>query len=164
MSDFGARLRKARERRGISLRDIETKTKVSVAALESLERNDVARLPGGIFARALVRSYAAEVGLDPDRTVREFIERFDLEPPATIDAADDAPDAGRLEAARHRTTVLVTILLATLVLAAILLLLTLSKAPDDQSNRPPPDQRARPANRSAYTLPTPRAAAKPPLS
>lgn len=74
--DFGGMLRQARERHGISLRHIAVTTKISVSALEALERNDVSRLPGGIFSRAFVRSYASEVGLDPERVVKEFIERF----------------------------------------------------------------------------------------
>lgn len=73
---FGGKLRDARERRGISLRQIANTTKISVAALEALERNDVSRLPGGIFSRAFVRSYATEVGLDPDATIQEFIAQF----------------------------------------------------------------------------------------
>lgn len=77
--DFGAGLRAARERRGISLREIASTTKISSGALEALERNDVARLPGGIFTRAFVRSYAAEVGLDPEQTLREFLDEFPLE-------------------------------------------------------------------------------------
>jgi cytoskeleton protein RodZ len=75
-SDFGGRLREARERRGISLRQIANATKISVGLLEALERNDISRLPGGIFSRAFVRSYAIEVGLDPERTIQEFITRF----------------------------------------------------------------------------------------
>ena len=76
MSDFGGKLRLARERRGTSLRQISATTKISIAALEALERNDVSKLPGGIFSRSFVRSYAIEVGLDPDETVHEFLERF----------------------------------------------------------------------------------------
>ena len=74
--DFGAKLRAARERRGISLREIASATKISVAALEALERNDISRLPGGIFSRAFVRSYAGEVGLDPEATIQDFIGQF----------------------------------------------------------------------------------------
>jgi transcriptional regulator with XRE-family HTH domain len=77
MDDFGGKLRQARERRGISLRQIAASTKISIAALEALERNDASRLPGGIFSRAFVRSYAVEAGLDPDQTVREFLEWFE---------------------------------------------------------------------------------------
>src|SRR5438309_2950620 len=73
---FGAKLRDARERRGISLRQIANATKISTGALEALERNDISRLPGGIFSRAFVRSYAIEVGLDPESTIQEFIAQF----------------------------------------------------------------------------------------
>jgi cytoskeleton protein RodZ len=75
-ADFGRKLREARERQGVSLRQIANATKISVAALEALERNDISRLPGGIFSRAFVRSYAIEVGLDPDRAIQEFIAQF----------------------------------------------------------------------------------------
>src|SRR5437667_8338727 len=77
--NFGSKLREARERRGVSLRQIANATKISVAVLEALERNDVARLPGGIFGRAFVRSYAVEVGLDPERTIQEFVSQFPLD-------------------------------------------------------------------------------------
>jgi cytoskeleton protein RodZ len=83
--DIGAHLREARERAGITLRDVASATKISVPALESLERNDTSRLPGGIFVRAFVRAYAAHVGLDPEDAVRRFVARF---PDA---AADDSP-------------------------------------------------------------------------
>jgi cytoskeletal protein RodZ len=73
---FGGRLREARERRGITLRQIANKTKISIASLEALERNDISRLPGGLFSRAFVRSYAVEVGLDPEATIQEFIAQF----------------------------------------------------------------------------------------
>jgi cytoskeleton protein RodZ len=73
---FGGRLREARERRGVSLRQIANATKISVGVLDALERNDISRLPGGIFGRAFVRSYAVEVGLDPERTIQEFIAQF----------------------------------------------------------------------------------------
>lgn len=75
-SDFGAKLREARERRGLTLRVVADATKISVRALEALERNEISRLPGGIFSRAFVRAYAVEVGLEPEQTVAEFITRF----------------------------------------------------------------------------------------
>jgi cytoskeletal protein RodZ len=74
--DVGSKLREARERRHMSLRQVANATKISLAVLESLERNDITRLPGGIFSRAFVRAYAAEVGLDPDQVTQEFIEQF----------------------------------------------------------------------------------------
>ena len=60
----------------MSLRHIANTTKITVAALDALERNDISRLPGGIFSRAFVRSYAIEVGLDPEEAIRDFIAQF----------------------------------------------------------------------------------------
>src|SRR5207302_1959919 len=89
--DFGRKLREARERRGISLRQIAAATKISMSVLEALERNDISRLPGGIFSRAFVRSYAVEVGLDPDATIQEFLAQF---PGDATSAGRPAPDQG----------------------------------------------------------------------
>ena len=72
-ADFGIRMRLVREARGITLRDIAAATNLSIAQLEALERNDIPRLPGGIFLRGIVRSYAQEIGLDPEATLLEFI-------------------------------------------------------------------------------------------
>src|SRR6476469_6370908 len=77
MPDYGARLKHAREQRGISLRQISSATKISTTALEALEREDFSRLPGGIFSRAFVRAYAIEVGLDPEQTVQEFLVEYE---------------------------------------------------------------------------------------
>ena len=74
--DFGERMRRLREERGISLRDIADHTKLSVRTLAALERNDISRLPGGIYSRGLVRAYAEQIGADPETAVREFIDRF----------------------------------------------------------------------------------------
>src|SRR5262245_64056523 len=72
----GPKLRKARERRGVSLRQIAEATKISVSILQGLERDDIAQLPGGVFGRAFVRSFATAVGLNPEATVAEFVEQF----------------------------------------------------------------------------------------
>ncbi len=76
---IGDALRKARERRGLTIRQIATRTKISVPVLEALERNDISRLPGGIFGRAFVRSYASEIGLDPEQVIRDFLTQFPIE-------------------------------------------------------------------------------------
>jgi cytoskeleton protein RodZ len=70
---LGPKLKRAREASGVALRDIALSTKISVTALEALERNDFSRLPGGIFSRAFIRGYATAVGLDPEETVQEFL-------------------------------------------------------------------------------------------
>lgn len=73
---FGLRLRRERERRGISLKTIVDVTKVGADLWKGLERNDFSRWPSGIFARAFVREYAKAVGLDVDEVVDEFCRLF----------------------------------------------------------------------------------------
>ena len=77
--NVGGRLRAAREAKNIALREIATTTKISISVLEALEKNDVDGLPGGIFTRSFVRSYATEVGLDPERTMRDFMAQVSTE-------------------------------------------------------------------------------------
>ena len=89
--DFGTKLKDAREARGVSLRQIADSTKISVGFLEALERNDIGRLPGGIFSRSFVRSYALEIGVDPEQAVRDFIVQF----------PDDSVTAGSPHVAHH---------------------------------------------------------------
>jgi hypothetical protein len=74
--EFGPHLRSARMQRGITLAHIARTTKVSEELWERLERNDLSRWPGGIFARSYVRAYAVQVGLDPEKTVDEFCRCF----------------------------------------------------------------------------------------
>jgi cytoskeletal protein RodZ len=118
MDDFGGKLRQARERRGISLRQIAAATKISAAALEALERNDISKLPGGIFSRAFVRSYAVEVGLDPDDTVKEFLDRFNQEaaPTAETVAATIPPEEVEFENRRKTAELILRIALISIPL------------------------------------------------
>jgi cytoskeletal protein RodZ len=119
--DFGSKLRAARERRGVSLRQIASATKISIAALEALERNDVSRLPGGIFSRAFVRSYASEVGLDPEATIQDFIAQF---PQDTVTAghptSDQVFDNETFESDRRISTTFLGLLVICVPLAGAL--------------------------------------------
>jgi cytoskeleton protein RodZ len=114
---FGAKLRDARERRGISLRQIANATKISISALEALERNDVSRLPGGIFSRAFVRSYAIEVGLDPDAAIQEFIAQFPVDATSAHTAVETVEDAISVDRERRVAGTVLSLALVTLPIA-----------------------------------------------
>jgi len=115
--DFGSRMRRAREARGISLRQIADTTKLSMRALEALERNDISLLPGGIFSRAFVRSYANEVGMDPEQSVRDFIEQFPHDS-VTIGTPHEPPDLNVTDPRRRQIGVIATIVVVLAVVAA----------------------------------------------
>lgn len=84
----GERLREARERQKVSLHAIAAKTNISVRFLDAIEKNQFDKLPGGIFTRGFIRSYASQVGLDPDGTVTQFLSD---EPSQRDDDIDEAP-------------------------------------------------------------------------
>jgi len=73
---FGPVLRAARERRGVTLRQLAAETKLSVELWEALEDNNLARWPKRVFARSYVRDYAERIGLDADEVVNEFCRLF----------------------------------------------------------------------------------------
>lgn len=81
MSDqhtFGLRLRRERERRGISLEALAAATNVGPELWDGLERNDLSRWPSGIFARAFIRDYARVLGIDAQELVDEFCRLYPL--------------------------------------------------------------------------------------
>lgn len=103
---FGARLRHERERRKISIAEIAESTKILGALLEGLENEDVSRWPTGFYRRAFMRAYASAIGLDPDATVKEFLERFpdpEEKSATTVDKPAAKADAHRAAQMRVAT-------------------------------------------------------------
>ena len=70
--EVGQQLFEARRGRHLTLADISRTTKIPVHLLEAIERNDIDHLPPRFFARAFVRAYANEVGVNPDRLLDTF--------------------------------------------------------------------------------------------
>ncbi|AKU91272.1 helix-turn-helix domain-containing protein [Vulgatibacter incomptus] len=71
----GALLREVREVRGISLRDVSTRTRIGVNHLESIEEEAFSRLPDRVFLRGFLQSYARELRLDPARVAETYLAR-----------------------------------------------------------------------------------------
>lgn len=72
-ASFGDWLRRQREMREISLRDIADRTKISLRYLQAMEDNRFDLLPAPIFAKGFLREYARYVGLSPDEVVNHYL-------------------------------------------------------------------------------------------
>lgn len=72
LASFGEELRREREIRGISLKEIADATKISKRFLEALERNDHRTLPAPVFTRGFVREYSRYVGLNTEEMVNRY--------------------------------------------------------------------------------------------
>jgi cytoskeletal protein RodZ len=73
MSSFGEDLKRERELRKISLREIAESTKINARYLDALENNDFKRLPGGVFNKGFVRAYAQHIGVDEEVMVNAYL-------------------------------------------------------------------------------------------
>lgn len=72
LATFGEELRREREIRGISLKEIADATKISKRFLEAIERNDHKTLPAPVFTRGFVREYARYLGLNAEEMVSRY--------------------------------------------------------------------------------------------
>ena len=72
LASFGEELRREREIRGISLKEIADATKISKRFLDALERNDHRTLPAPVFTRGFVREYSKYVGLNAEEMVNRY--------------------------------------------------------------------------------------------
>jgi cytoskeletal protein RodZ len=91
--DPASRLRQAREQKGLSHRQVAEATKLSVRAIELLERDRLSDLPAGIYRRSIVRAVAREVGLNPDQILAELAARHpdDLPSPTAAVVVEPKP-------------------------------------------------------------------------
>jgi cytoskeleton protein RodZ len=80
---FGANLKRERELRGVSLEEISKATKISLRLLEALEADRFDLLPGGIFRKSFIKSYAKYIGLNDEKLVQEYS--------STVDGASGPP-------------------------------------------------------------------------
>jgi len=72
-ASFGTWLRRQREARGIVLREIADRTKISFRYLEAMEDDRFDLLPAPLFAKGFLREYARYVGLNPDEVVNHWL-------------------------------------------------------------------------------------------
>lgn len=69
---LGEKLQQAREARGITISEVAEQTRISSLYLECIENNDYRTLPGGIFNKGFVKSYARYVGLDEQEALQDY--------------------------------------------------------------------------------------------
>ena len=92
--EFCLALKAIRERKGITLTEIATATKIPAFMFAALERSDLRRWPKGLFRRSFFRDYARMIGLDQAEACAEFVRLFpDGSSAASAKAAGSADHA-----------------------------------------------------------------------
>jgi cytoskeleton protein RodZ len=86
----GMILREARNRRKLELSEVEAATRIRLRYLRAIEDEEWDVLPGGVYTRGFIRTYATFLGLDGDRLVNDY--REGVEPwHRTTDAPQSQP-------------------------------------------------------------------------
>lgn len=129
MESFGAKLKREREKKGVTLEDISRDTKIGARMLRALEDDHFEQLPGGIFNKGFVRAYARRVGLDEEQAVADYLEATGenrppqagapVEEPFPIEIREETrrPDFNRAASAPWGT-VAIALIVAAVVFAA----------------------------------------------
>ena len=69
---LGEKLRAAREARGISVSEVAEQTRIAPMYIECIENDNYKPLPGGIFNKGFVKSYARFIGLDEQDALQDY--------------------------------------------------------------------------------------------
>jgi cytoskeleton protein RodZ len=112
---LGEKLRQAREERGISISEVAEQTRISPHYLASIENDDYRTLPGGIFNKGFVKSYAKYVGLDEQEALADYSRLITSQE----GVSDDEPKTYKPEVLTDDRTSGST--LPTIIVAAIIL-------------------------------------------
>src|SRR3990170_6212104 len=84
---IGERLRNAREAKGLSLRAVADLTRIRAVYLQALEDEQFDQLPGAVYARGFLRTFADALGLGADRLMDAYPGAFEAPGPALIGTA-----------------------------------------------------------------------------
>jgi cytoskeleton protein RodZ len=128
---IGRLLERRRKERGLTLEEVEQATKIRKRYLTGLERDNYAILPGAVYARGFLKTYANYLGLDGEALTRQLKSRsntrrerdIDYNPSPESDFEKPLIAPGTLSGAQKRkvsTSAIVTLIVAVLTLAAVI--------------------------------------------
>ncbi|MCC7535592.1 MAG: helix-turn-helix domain-containing protein [Deltaproteobacteria bacterium] len=119
MQSIGQFLRHEREVRQVSIEELSQTTRIPVRMLERIERDRFEELPGEVFVRGFLKSYARALGL-PDEAIldRYALERGPSDVRTTPILPVIAPERGR----RFGIAIALVILLILFTLALSIVL------------------------------------------
>ncbi|MBP8196116.1 MAG: helix-turn-helix domain-containing protein [Deltaproteobacteria bacterium] len=123
---FGVTLRRARERKAMSVHDLATLTRISARWIAALEQERFEQLPATVFVVGYVRNLARALGVDPSDLLSRYRAQRQTQDAALLTAASGGD---RFETAMRQRKYLVFTVLAVAVGLLALLGLLLQRRP-----------------------------------
>jgi cytoskeleton protein RodZ len=134
MAGFGEYLRREREMRGVSLQEISIATKISIRFLQAIENEELSKLPGGIFTRSFVRTYARYLGLDEERVLADCQLAGQQKP--EVDIRRITANRARPNGAASRTRIIALLVAGVLLASGYALFRYSRRIMEQQSSTP----------------------------
>ncbi|HEX8352634.1 MAG TPA: helix-turn-helix transcriptional regulator [Pyrinomonadaceae bacterium] len=163
---LGEQLSRARESRGVTLRELSEQTRITMRHLEAIESDDFEALPGGIFNKSFVKSYARHVGF-PEARALELYERSARERGLHTDEVATSPQRSRVYMGETARSPLMTYGLSILIVGLLALVVYAGlhyyrRGEGEQAGGPAatPTPAAAAGQQAAAPTPTPPAAAE----
>ncbi len=79
MASIGGRLKEARIAKGLTIEELQQKTKIQKRYLEAIEQDNYEEMPGTYYVRNFIRQYAEAVNLDGEKLIRIYDGRSEVE-------------------------------------------------------------------------------------
>jgi cytoskeletal protein RodZ len=131
---LGEKLRQAREERGVSISEVAEQTRISPLYIESIENDDYRNLPGGIFNKGFVKSFAKYVGVNEQEAMTDYGHLIAAKEGATVDdvktyrpevLTDDRSYSSSVP------TIIVAVIILSLMTAGVLFLVNYLRKPSE---------------------------------
>lgn len=149
MDSLGQFLKQQRECKGYSLEDAQEETKIQIKYLKALEQENFDILPGEVFTKGFIRSYADYLGLDPQEAMNKYYalkgtkqeEEIESNEPVKVkvSGSKENQDKNQKEgepASKPKVSPVLTFLAIGVIVLGILIYNFYNNIPDEQT--PPP--------------------------
>jgi transcriptional regulator with XRE-family HTH domain len=119
MASIGQELKRERELRSISLKEIADQTKINIRFLRALEEDRLDMMPEKFFTRGIIRSYAKYLGLDEQSTLNTYLESLQVQREGQAEKKEKVEDE---ESPRKKNPLFIISLIFIFIVASIIIL------------------------------------------
>lgn len=125
MSNPGEILKEERIKKGLSLKEVSDKIKISANFLDAIENNNLHYLPRGFFTRNFIKTYARFLGLNEEEILREF---------NLVKESEEIKESGEEKIKKNPLLIILSIFLGILIIIGILILSSKKDHKEDKSS------------------------------
>ena len=118
MESIGHTLRNERQLKQLSLEELAQTTRIPLKSLQQIEANEFAQLPGDVFVRGFVRSYAKALGVESEGLLQRF--EADRQQQDQLEVAGLAGEPERARRFGVAVAMIILLFLFTLALSIVL--------------------------------------------